>query len=226
MKLRWIGQSGYILKSGKTEIIIDPYLSDIVNTVENRPRLVEPPIAASEIKADAVICTHSHIDHLDPEAAKEMKENQYFITTADGCSVLDTLGRKNHSSLAEGEKLTVGDFTVYGVYAKHTVDAIGIVIEAEGKRLYFSGDTLFDEKLFLVSEYKPDYTFICINGKLGNMDVKHAVITARNIGAKVNIPNHYGMFATNTEDPKKFTDNLDNGCILEFNREYDIKDIK
>ena len=35
MKLRWIGQSGYILEDNTTEIIIDPYLSDIVNKVKS-----------------------------------------------------------------------------------------------------------------------------------------------------------------------------------------------
>lgn len=35
MKIKWIGQSGYIIKTETTEIIIDPYLSDVVNRVAN-----------------------------------------------------------------------------------------------------------------------------------------------------------------------------------------------
>ena len=38
MKIKFLGQSGYLLKSGNTEIIIDPYLSDSVNRVAGRPR--------------------------------------------------------------------------------------------------------------------------------------------------------------------------------------------
>ena len=33
MIIRFLGQSGYILKSGNTEIVMDPYLSDSVNSM-------------------------------------------------------------------------------------------------------------------------------------------------------------------------------------------------
>ena len=57
MKIRFLGQSGYILKSGNTEIIIDPYLSDSVNRVAGRPRTLPIPINPEDISCDAVICT-------------------------------------------------------------------------------------------------------------------------------------------------------------------------
>ena len=49
-------------------------------------------------------------------------------------------------------------------------------------------------KLFCIAEYKPDTTIVCINGRLGNMNVDEALVTAKKIGAKINIPNHYDMF--------------------------------
>ena len=33
MIIRALGQSGYLLKAGRSEILIDPYLSDSVNRV-------------------------------------------------------------------------------------------------------------------------------------------------------------------------------------------------
>ena len=82
------------------------------------------------------------------------------------------------------------------------------------------GDTLFIEKLFGIAEYKPDYTFICINGRLGNMNVKEALITAEKIGAAVNIPNHYDMFLSSSEDPLLFSKNIKGGFVMEFKKEY------
>lgn len=222
MKVTWIGQSGYILKSGSSEIILDPYLSDAVNILENRPRLVSAPIKPEDIHADAVICTHNHTDHLDTYSAALMPENTHFITTSEGKDALYSVGRKNVSVLSEGDSIAVGNFEITAVYAKHTIEAFGAIIRAEGKTLYFSGDTLFDNRLFEISRFKPDISFICINGKLGNMNVKEAVITAGEIGAAINIPNHYGMFASNTEDPYKFSDFVKGGTVLEFNREYDF----
>ncbi len=222
MILRPIGQSGYIIKTDSTEIIIDPYLSDIVNKVANRPRMVEAPIDPKDIKADAVICTHNHLDHLDTEAVVLMPKGTRFITTNEGKQKLLELGQNNVISLNMGDCITVGDINITAVYANHTVEAFGLIVKSEEKILYFSGDTLFDEKLFEIAEFKPDYTFICINGKLGNMNVEEAVIVAKEIGAKFNVPNHYDMFASNTEDPHKFTDNMSGGLILEFNKEYEV----
>lgn len=220
MIIKPIGQSGYVIKTDTTEIIIDPYLSDIVNKVASRPRLLKAPIDPEKIKANAVICTHNHLDHLDIEAINLMPKTTNFITTNEGKEKLLEIGQKNVSVLNVGDSISVGDIDITAVYAKHTVEAFGVIIKAENKTLYFSGDTLFDEKLFDIAEYKPDYTFICINGRLGNMNVGEAVLTAKKIGAKFNVPNHYDMFASNSEDPKKFTDNIDGGLILEFNKDY------
>ena len=222
MIIRPIGQTGYVLKTDFTEIIIDPYLSDVVNKVAERPRMVEAPINPKEITADAVICTHNHLDHLDTEAVFQMPENTYFVTTNEGKEALSELGQKNAIALNYGDSITVGDFQITAVYANHTVEAFGLIVKAENKTFYFSGDTLFDEKLFKIAKYKPDYTFICINGKLGNMNVDEAIFTAKKIGAKYNVPNHYDMFESNTEDPHKFTDNIAGGFIMDFNKEYQL----
>ena len=223
MKIRFLGQSGYILKSGNTEIVIDPYLSDSVNRVAGRPRTLPIPINPENISCDAVICTHNHLDHLDPDTVERINENQFYITTNEGKAELLRLGRTNVKALNTGDSITVGDFNITAVFADHTVEAFGLIVRAEGKTLYFSGDTLFNEKLFGIAEYKPDYTFICINGRLGNMNVKEALITAEKIGAAVNIPNHYDMFESNSENPALFTDNIRGGKTLEFNREYDLE---
>ncbi len=222
MKLTWIGQSGYIIKSQGTEIIIDPYLSDVVNKVSHYKRMVEAPINPAEIKADAVVCTHDHMDHLDPEAVVEMPKGTHFITTNGGKKHLAELGIQTAEALNLGESTAVGSIKLTAVFAQHSCEAFGLIVEAEGKKLYFSGDTLYNEELFKIAEYKPDYTFICINGKLGNMNVEEALVTAEKIGAKVNVPTHYGMFEANTEDPNKFTARISGGLELEFNKEYDI----
>jgi len=222
MKIRFLGQSGYIIKTEKTEIIIDPYLSDSVNRVAGRPRVLPIPIEAKDISCDAVICTHNHLDHLDPDTVKEINATQFFITTNEGKKELEKLGKINASALSVGESITVGDFEITAAFADHTVEAFGLIIKAENKTLYISGDTLYNEKLFEIAKYHPDITFICINGRLGNMNVKEALITAKKIGAKVNIPNHYDMFDSNSENPLLFANNISGGMVLIFNKYYDF----
>ena len=69
MTVRWLGQSGYAIAAGGTRLLLDPYLSDAVERVAGRPRLVPAPLRPQQVRADAVICTHDHLDHLDVDAA-------------------------------------------------------------------------------------------------------------------------------------------------------------
>ncbi len=225
MKIRWIGQNGYQLKTANSEILIDPYLSDIVNRYEGRERLVPCAIDPKTIRVDAVVCTHNHIDHLDPDAAEEMPVDQRFITTGEGLETLKKMGKTNAEVITVGQTVQVGDFTITAVFADHPCEVFGVIAEADGVKLYFSADSLYNEKLFEIAAYKPDISIICINGKLGNMDYHEAAITVQKIGAKVNIPTHYGMFASNTEDPAKFTAEVPNSFVMEFDTEYDVADI-
>ncbi len=222
MTIRPLGQSGYQLKTEKSEIIIDPYLSDSVNRVAGRPRLLPLPISPAEISCDAVICTHDHLDHLDPDTVTEINPRQLFITTNEGKEKLKGLGKENVIAINEGECISLGDFEITAAFADHTVEAFGLIVRVEGKTLYFSGDTLYNEKLFDIAKHRPDITFICINGRLGNMSASEALTVAERIGAKVNIPNHYDMFASNSEDPHLFADNIDGGRIMDFDKEYII----
>lgn len=222
MKIKFLGQSGYLLKTEKNKIIIDPYLSDSVNRVANRPRMLPVPVNPKEICCDAVICTHNHLDHLDPDTVTQINDKQFFITTNEGKTELEKLGKENVAALNTEESIAVGDFEITAVFAEHTVEAFGLVVRAENKTLYFSADTLYNEKLFEIAKFKPDITFICINGRLGNMNVDEALIVAKKIGAKVNVPNHYDMFASNSENPHLFSDNISGGMVLEFNKYYDF----
>ena len=226
MKIRWLGQGGFLVRDDAetTEILVDPYLSDAVNRNGTCPRQRPVPIAPADVKSDAVICTHDHLDHLDTGAVPGMPEDTFFVATYEGCDTLDRLGRRNHRAVREGDTFEVGAFSVRIVYALHTCEAFGVILETDGVRLYISGDTLYDEKLFDIAQYRPDITCICINGRMGNMNVGEAVVTAKKIGARLNIPDHYDMFATNMEDPEKFTGEFPEDAVFtpEFDRQYDI----
>ena len=82
--IRWIGQSGYILRDGECEVCIDPYLSDVVDRIAKRGRMVKAPISPEELKSDLVICSHNHLDHVDIDAIPLMnKENMKFLAPTD-----------------------------------------------------------------------------------------------------------------------------------------------
>ena len=226
LTIRWIGQNGYILRDGRTEICIDPYLSDVVFRVANRARMVDAPIAPHELNSHAVICTHNHIDHVDIDAIPLMnKDKMLFLAPTDAKETLLKCGVTSFVPFDEGTTLELGDFKLTAVFADHTVPAVGVIVEHSGVTLYFSGDTEYNERLCELSHRNIDISFICINGKLGNMNVEDAIRLTKILSPRVAVPTHYGMFESNTEDPKKYTSRLDCGFEMKFNEDYVIEEV-
>lgn len=226
MKIKWLGQSGYLLWDEDTAIAIDPYLSDSVNRIAGRPRVPVIPIRPDELMADVVICTHDHADHLDPDTVGQIaKAKVTFYSPSDCIAHLEELGAMHINEFNEGTVVQEGRFELEAVFAHHTVPAVGVLVSYEEKRLWFSGDTLYDERLNRMMQRQPDIIFLCINGKLGNMNVDEAVSLARLMEQSVAVPSHYGMFASNTEDPDKFTARVKYGFEMEFNHTYTLEEL-
>src|SRR5476651_2415156 len=63
----WLGGSGFVFKAPDGSVLyVDPYLSNCVKDMLGVGRAFPPPIEAADVRADAVISTHWHEDHLDP----------------------------------------------------------------------------------------------------------------------------------------------------------------
>lgn len=226
LTIKWIGQSGYILSDGKTEVCIDPYLSDVVNRIANRPRMVKAPFLPEELKSNVVICTHNHLDHVDIDAIPLMKkEDMLFLAPSDAKKQLIECGVNNYREFDEGTICNIGEFVFEAVYADHTVPAVGVIVKHSGITMYFSGDTEYNERLENLKDYNIDIMFICINGKLGNMDVDEAIKFTKIINPKVGVPTHYGMFESNTENPSNYTSKLECGFEMDYNKEYNVREV-
>ena len=206
IQVKWLGQAGYLIQVNSTVICIDPYLSDCVFEVEGMPRLIAPPVTPAELRCDLLVTTHDHMDHLDPAAIPEMDRQSICFAGPKSCIahlMQLGIGSDNLLPFDRGQKVRVGDVQLTAVFADHTPDSIGVLIEAEGKRLYFTGDTLYNDDLG--ADAAPvDALFCCINGKLGNMTAEQAAEVAETLRPKLVIPNHFGMFAGNTVDPSWF----------------------
>ena len=226
ISIRWIGQSGYILGDANTEICIDPYLSNVVDRVAGRGRMVEAPFSPEELRSNIVICSHDHLDHVDIDAIPLMnKENMVFLAPTHAEKTLKKCGVEKFVPFDEGAIFENGGFKITAVFADHSVPAIGIIVEYGDITLYFTGDTEYNETLCELKNRKIDIMFICINGKLGNMNVDEAVSLTKIISPRVGVPTHYGMFESNTEDPQKYLSQLDCGFEMKYNIKYSAKEI-
>ena len=148
-----------------------------------------------------------------------------FLAPTHAKGTLMECGVTNYVPFDEGEVYQIGKFKLTAVFADHSVPAIGVIVEHEGLTLYFSGDTEYNVRLCEVANQKIDMMFICINGKLGNMNVDEAVKLTEYIAPRVGIPTHYGMFESNTEDPQKYLSRVPCGFEMKYNTEYSVKEI-
>lgn len=68
----WLGQAGFVFRSGERRFLIDPYLSDsLAVKYRGKPlaheRLMPAPLAPEELRGVAwCFCSHAHSDHMDP----------------------------------------------------------------------------------------------------------------------------------------------------------------
>ena len=94
-------------------------------------------------------------------------------------------------------------------------DAIPVVKEMGGHRLYFSGDTAFHEELFCgVAKFQPEIVFMSVNGKFGNMNAEEGARAAELTGARYAVPCHCWTFAEHGGDPGLFCECLRGGrCV-------------
>ena len=207
MKITWLGQAGLLFEIEGKKIIVDPYLSDNVKNFEPKNyRRVPVDEGFLKIKPDVIIITHNHLDHLDKETLK------YYLTEDAHCLVLAPNGswqelrkfggNSNYVLFNNGTMWTENDITFTAVNAEHSDPyAIGVIINAEGKNYYVTGDTLYNEQVFeSLPNIEIEALFLPVNGVGNNMNMKDAQAFAKRVNAKHTVPIHYGMFDTITAD--------------------------
>ena len=173
MIVRWIGQGGLLVKACGKTVMIDPYLSDYVgkqNPEKHRRAPVDEALLA--MQPDVLVFTHDHIDHYDPETAPVYLERaQEMLVLAPGTcwqKARQFGGSHNYVLFDRGTQWTEGEIRFTAVPAVHSdAFAIGVIIEAEGKRIYVTGDTLYSEKIFAELPEDIDVVFLPVNG-VGN----------------------------------------------------------
>jgi L-ascorbate 6-phosphate lactonase len=215
----YLAQAGFGLKTSAGKLVyLDPYLSDCCNRIFGFKRMIPAVIGADELEADVLISTHSHADHLDPDAlaAIAAHPSTRFVGSLDCESVYAEHGvsRERCTLLRPGAAAAFGEVTVRATYADHgelAPDAIGVVIVAEGITVYDVGDSAFRPDDTVPSLDRPvDVMIAPINGAFGNLDAEGACRLAAAIRPRLLIASHFWMFVEHGGDPARFLEEARN----------------
>lgn len=105
----WMAQAGFAFKADSGKIFyLDAYLSDTCEEMGGAAflRLSLAPIAIEDVRADWVISSHEHADHLDHDALPVISMNNpdcKFAGSADCKAEYDKLGTTEGRQLSPGE---------------------------------------------------------------------------------------------------------------------------
>ncbi|HHG5368175.1 TPA: MBL fold metallo-hydrolase [Pseudomonas aeruginosa] len=165
---------------GQTTFLIDPMLAkkgtypgfEGTYRSELRNPLVDLPMPVADVMAgvDAVIVTHTHLDHWD-DAAQQLlpKDLPLFVQNESDAGIIRGQGFHDVRVLAESTKFggvklskTGGQHGTDAMFAVPALaeflgQAMGVVFEAPGyKSLYLAGDTIWRSEVDQVlAQYKP-----------------------------------------------------------------------
>jgi L-ascorbate 6-phosphate lactonase len=205
----WIGQAGFLIKTHlKKVILIDPYLSDYANRSLRKEngqgfrRMTAPLFEPDKIKADILLCSHEHQDHLDIDAIPGLLKNETISCYTNVASIGELkkngIDASRFKVLKKGETYKFDEFILTAADCDHgerTPEALGFMLDFGFSVVYYSGDTSYNkERLGDIINHKVDVALLPINGAFGNLNAKEAAELANDIGAKLCIPHHFWTF--------------------------------
>ena len=164
-KLTYLCHSSFKLASDDGAILyIDPFVE-----------------VGMEEHADLILVTHEHFDH---------NQTQLLHKNAD-CVEIHACHALLQGVFVPAEFHGYQVSAVPACNANHDpAECVGYMVEVDGKKLYFAGDTSTTECMGTdLAAMHLDYAFLPCDGVF-NMDVEEASACARLIGAKHSVPIH------------------------------------
>lgn len=212
-KLTFVGHACFLLEeAGKETLVFDPFLKDNPHT----------ELTPDDIKADFVLVTHGHFDHIGETFEIAGSNGATIISTAEIAMDAEGKGYNAHPLHIGGKnsfpfgwvKATLA-FHGSGVPGGH---ACGFVVNYHGKNIYFAGDTGLFGDMKLIGEITPLDIALLPIGDNFTMGIDDAVMAADFLKAKQVIPYHYNTWPFIEVDPqeykKKVEEKTSSECIV------------
>ena len=248
INIAWIGHSTVLMNFYGIWILTDPVLSErigiyFLGTNWGPSRYTYPALEFDQIpKPDIMLLSHAHMDHMDYPTLKDFADkypNQIdLVTSYLTKDVIEDLPWKSIKELDWGEEYFLNGIKIKAYEVKHfgwrfpwekdrskgffkngrSYNAY--LLEREGKKILFGGDTAKTEKLKILKDEQVDVAIMPIGAyrpwKWNHCNPEEALIMANEINAKYFIPIHCSTFQQGQEpraEPLKWL----NESIVNYN---------
>lgn len=217
MRVRFLGHACFLLQNEGSSVIIDPFIT-------GNP---QAPAPAETLRADLVLVTHGHGDHLGDAIEIANASRGSILATkelAEYCMLQGAAGIPAHYGgvvnfdfgsvklVPAWHSSSIGsDTTLVGV-------PCGFVIRFHGHTIYHTGDTCLFGDMRLIGDIEGvELAILPIGGHytMGPADAARAVEMIR---PRVVIPMHYGTWDEVQVDPEEFKRNVEESttakCVI------------
>jgi L-ascorbate metabolism protein UlaG (beta-lactamase superfamily) len=197
IEIAWLGHDSFRITKGKV-IYIDPY-----------------QLLGSPTKADLVLITHDHFDHLSADDVQKVSGPHTVVIAPPACQEqLRRLKLKEVRTIQAVEKIQVDNIQVDAIAAYNVNKfrspgnpfhpkgmGVGYIVTIDGKRIYHTGDS--DPIPEMVTAKGVDVALVPVSGTYV-MTAEEAVEAAKVIQPKVAIPMHFGAIVGSRKDAEAF----------------------
>lgn len=194
--IQWLGQATVRIQNGESIVYIDPYQ-------------IEKPE-----KADIILISHAHSDHFSPkDIAMLCGENTIIVfptsmdDTAKTLKIPYVLAKPYE--ISEIKSIQIEPVPAYNVvkdnFHPKSNQWLGYIITIDNVRIYHTGDT---ERIPEMKTIRTDIVLIPLGQTYTMNSVNEAAACVEDVGAKIAIPIHYGLYEGTNEDALKFKELL------------------
>lgn len=216
--ITWFGHSSYLVSYRGLNILVDPVFSGNAAPV---PGMVRSFKGTDIYKAedfpviDILIITHDHYDHLDYFTIKKLKPKIRQVVTSLGVGshlVYWGIPAENITELDWWQEKNIGEnITITATPARHFSGRSFIpartfwssfVLQLQGYRLFLGGDSGYGDHFRMIGEKFDGFDIALLEmGQYSeywpdiHMMPEQTLAAAKDLGAKILLPVHWGKFA-------------------------------
>ena len=189
VEIKWINHASFRI-SGTRIVYIDPW-----------------KIPDSPHDGNVVFISHSHYDHCSSEDVKKvLAEDGKVIGARDAITQIGSGQAITPGETVEVNGVKITAFPAYNPSKPFHPKAnkwLGAVIELDGVKIYYAGDTDKIDEMSDLSGMDIDIALLPVGGKF-TMNAPEAAKAVELIKPKAAIPYHFGDIVGSVDDAKKF----------------------
>ncbi len=192
--LQWLSHNAWLLRYGETRILVDPFLT-------GNPKA---PVTAAEVKADFILVSHGHADHLGDAVQIAERTGATVVAVAEIVTWLHGKGVKKTvpMNIGGGVNLSFGRVEItQAVHSSTLPDGASggvpcgfLLTLTSGDTLYFACDTAFYSDMALLAKKNVLLAVLPV-GDVFTMGPETSLEAVRAIQPKAVIPCHFDTWS-------------------------------